>query len=258
MLLFHKNIRKIMKLLLLLFLSINLFAVITIAPTEIGKEAGFSGAFKGSFETKRGNSDVDNYSAGLKTQYDNNSSYVIWSDIVFDYGKASGETNTNKTYAHLRFIHSLTDNKSINYELFGQVETNYFTEVKHRFLLGGGLRYHNNMQKYGNLFFGLGAFSEDIKYLSAADQREQNIRINSYISYTKDFNKKSKLSYVMYYQPRADDFGDYIFSNGLEMTILIYEQLYLSFVLYYDVDSAPAVGIGKEDFTQKTSFIYRF
>ena len=244
--------------LLLTFLLSNLFAVITITPTQIGKKAGFSGTLKGSFETKRGNSDVDNYSAGLRAQYDNNSSYVVWSDFIFDYGKAKGETNTNKTYMHLRFIHTLTKNKALNYELFGQSETNYFTNVKRRFLLGGGLRYHNNMQKYGNLFFGLGLFGENIKYLSLDNPQEQNTRINSYISYTKAFDKKSKLSYVMYYQPKVDDFNDYIFSNGLEMTILVYEKLYLSFVVYYDVDSAPAIGVGKEDFTQKTSFIYKF
>ena len=247
-----------MKSLLLLLLSLNLFAVITIAPTVIGKKAGFSGVLKGSFETKRGNSDVDNYSAGLRAQYDNNSSYVIWSDFVFDYGKASGTTNTNKTYSHLRFVHTLTENKSINYELFVQSETNDFTNVEHRYLAGGGLRYHNNMKEYGSLFFGLGGFGEDIKYISSINPREHNTRINSYISYTKKFDKKSKLSYVMYYQPKVDDFGDYIFSNGLEMTILVYEKLYLSFVVYYDVDSAPAIGVGKEDFTQKTSFIYKF
>lgn len=232
--------------------------MITITPSEIGKKPGYSGLLKGSFETKRGNSDTDNYSAGLRAQYDNNSSYLFWSDFVFDYGKASGETNTNKTYVHLRFIHTLTDNKTLNYELYGQSETNEFTNVEHRFLVGGGLRYHDDMQKYGNLFFGLGGFGEDIKYLSLADLHEQNLRINSYISYTKKFDKKSKLSYVMYYQPQVDDFGDYIFSNALEMTILIREKLYLSCVLYYNVDSAPAVGIGKEDFTQKTSFIYKF
>ncbi len=247
-----------MKSLLLLLLSLNLFAIVTITPTVIGKKVGFSGVFKGSLETKRGNSNVDNYSAGLRAQYDNNDSYVIWSDFVFDYGKALGKINTNKTFMHLRFIHTLTENKSINYEFFGQSQTNKFTNIAHRFLLGGGLRYHNNMQKYGNLFFGFGSFVEDIEYISPINPRERNLRVNSYISYTKAFDKKNKLSYAMYYQPKVDNFGDYIFSNGLEMTILVYEKLYLSFVLYYDVDSAPAIGIDKEDFTQKTSFLYKF
>ena len=243
--------------LLLLFLWLDLFAVITIAPVKIGKKPGYSGILKGSLQTKRGNSDIDNYSAGLRVQYDNNSSYVVWSDLVFDYGEASGKKNVNKTYAHLRLVHTLFS-KTLNYELFGQSETNEFTNVQHRFLAGGGLRYHEDLNSWGSLYFGLGGFGEDIKYLSTADPKEQNIRMNSYISYTKKFDKKSKLSYVMYYQPRVDDFSDYIFSNGLETTIRVYEKLYLSFVLYFDVDSAPAVGVKDIDFTQKTSFIYKF
>lgn len=248
-----------MKLLLLLTLLLsNLFAVITIAQTEIGKKAGFSGILKGSLETKRGNSDVDSYTSGVRVQYDNNSSYVVWSDFIFDYGKASGVTNTNKTHLHLRFVHTVTENKSLNYELYVQSETNYFTNVEYRFITGGGLRYYNNMKEYGNLFFGVGAFGENIKYLSVADPNEQNIRINSYISYTKVFDKKSKLSYVMYYQPKVNNINDYIFSNALEMSIPIYEKFHLSFVLNYDVDSLPANGIGDIDFKQKTSFTYKF
>ena len=116
-----------MKVLLVFMLSVvSLYGVITIAPVDIGKKPGASGVLKGSFETKRGNSDVDNYSA------------------------------------------------------------------------------------------------------------------------------------VLYYQPKFEDMSDYIFSNGLELEVLVYKTLYLSFVTYYDIDSKPAVGVKYTDFTQKTSFIYKF
>jgi len=242
---------------LVLFISAPLFAIITIAPVEVGKKKGFSGLLKGSFETKRGNSDVDNYSAGLRARYDKED-YVLWSDFIFSYGKASGEVNTNKTYVHLRYIHTIKDVKPLNYEFFAQSETNDFTKVKNRLLAGGGLRYHYSMKKYGNLYVGLGAFDESIKYLTTNDPKENNIRINSYLSYTKEFGKRSKLSYVLYYQPNVEKFSDCIVSNGLEMTILIYEQLYVDFALYYDVDTVPAIGVKDTDVSQKTSFIYKF
>jgi len=248
-----------MKLVVILIVSvINLFAIITIAPVNIGDKPGYSGVLKGSFETKRGNTDVDNYSAGLRAQYDNNSSYVLWSDFVFAYGKASGETNTNKTYAHIRVVHTFFDIKKLNYEGFVQSETNEFTNVKKKNLGGGGLRYHENLKDYGNFYIGLGGFYEGIHYLTSLDPQEQNFRINSYISYTKSFDKESKISYVMYYQPNVEDMKDYIVSNAIELQILVYKTLYLSFVVYYDVDSKPAVGIEDTDFTQKTSFIYKF
>jgi len=245
-------------LLLFSLLFANLFAVITIAPVEIATKSGYSGKLNGSLETKRGNSDLDNYSAGLRLRYDEADKYTLWSDFIFSYGQASGVTNTNKTYTHIRYIHSIEKIKPLNYELFVQAETNDFTNVKQRVLLGGDMRYHNNMQEYGNLFFGLGGFAESVKYLTTVDEEEKNLRINSYISYSKKFNKKSKLSYVLYYQPNVAQFDDYIFSNGLELTILIYEKLYINFNIYYDIDSKPAVGVDDTDFSQKTSFIYKF
>ena len=248
-----------MKLVAVFILSvINLFAIITIAPVNIGDKPGYSGTLKGSFETKRGNSDVDNYSAGLRGQYDNNETYVIWSDFVFAYGKASGETNTNKTYAHVRLVHTLLDIKELNYEGFVQSETNEFTNVEKKNLVGGGLRYHKDLKKYGNFYLGLGGFYEEINYLTSLDPREKNFRMNSYISYTKSFDKESKISYVMYYQPNVEDMGDYIVSNAIELQILVYKTLFLNFVIYYDVDSKPAVGVEDSDFTQKTSFLYKF
>jgi len=248
-----------MKLVIIFILSVvNLFAIITISPVNIGDNPGMSGILKGSFETKRGNSDVDNYSGGLRAQYDNNSTYVLWSDFVFSYGSASGEINTNKTYAHIRFVHTVLDYDSLNYETFVQSETNEFTNVEKKLLLGGGLRYHKNLKTYGNFYVGLGGFYEQINYLTALDPQEKNGRINSYISYTKSFNKGSKFSYVMYYQPNIEDFKDYIFSNAIELEILIYKTLYLDFVVYYDVDSKPAIGVKETDFTQKTSFTYKF
>ena len=248
-----------MKVLLVFMLSVvSLFGVITIAPVDIGKKPGFSGVLKGSFETKRGNSDVDNYSAGLRAEYDNNSSYVLWSDFIFAYGKASGKVNTNKTYVHVRLVHTLGDIDYLNSELFVQSETNEFTQVEDRLLLGGGLRYHRELNGYGTFYLGLGAFREKINYLSALDPNERNIRVNSYISYKKHFTKKTKLSYVLYYQPNIEDVSDCIFSNGLELEVLVYKTLYLSFVTYYDIDSKPAVGVEDTDFTQKTSFIYKF
>jgi len=90
------------------------------------------------------------------------------------------------------------------------------------------------------------------------DPLEKNLRINSYVAYTKKFSKNSKLSYVGYFQPNLEYGSDYILSNGLELEVLIYEKLFINFVFYYDIDTQPAVGVKEEDITQKTSFVYKF
>jgi hypothetical protein len=243
-------------LLFLLFFT-NLYAIVTIKPVNIGDKPGRSGLIKGSFETKRGNSDVDNYTAGARFQYDNNVSYVIWSDFTFSYGKSSGETNTNQTYSHIRYIHKLYK-KSIDWETFVQLETNKFTNVKYRNLVGLGLRFYAKKSHFGELYLGVGSFYENIAYTTNVDPKEHNIRLNNYIAYTNKFTKESFISYILYYQPKIDEINDYIFSNAFELNVLVYKQLSLNITITYNYDAKPAIGIKREDIAQKTSFVYKF
>ena len=235
---------------------LNLYALVSIAPVEIGKKPGFSGTLSGEFDTKRGNSDSESYAAGVKLSYDNNQSYVLWSQFDFSYGEASGVKNTNKTFSHIRYIHTLKDD--LNWEIFVQSQTNEFTKVAERLLNGGGLRIHLTQKNYGNFYFGLGAFYEYIDYTTSIDASENNLRANLYIAYTKVFNKNSKFSYVAYYQPKVTNVNDYVILNALELTIPLYKALFLSFSVYYDKDSTPAMRVKKEDFSQKTAFKYQF
>ena len=246
-----------MKIIVLVCLYIlTLEAIITVAPVKLGEKPGVSGAFEGSFQTKRGNTDKDEYSAGLRLQYDNNATYLLWSDFIGVYGEANGERNTNKTYAHIRYVHKFIPN--IDYELFIQSETNEFTNVEKRRLGGGGLRFHYETKKIGSFYLGTGLYYETLAYTTEFDPSEENLRINTYIAYVKNFTKKNSLAYIAYYQPKIDDFADYITSQAIELKLNIYQSFSLKFKLYYDTDSKPAIGIEKYDFTQITSFMYEF
>ena len=246
-----------MKLLFLFLTSyIYLHAIITIAPQELGSKAGTSGKIEASLQTKRGNTDKDEYSAGIELKYDNNSSYLIWANLTGSYGKASGETNTNKTYAHIRLVHSLYE--YTEWESFVQSESNKFTNIQRRRLFGLGLRFHLLDTNFGKIYSGLGAYYETIGYTSSIDSDEKNARINFYLAYIKKFKKKNKIAYVAYYQPKFSDFHDYISSQALVLELNIHKEFYINFKLYYDVDTHPAIGIEKVDFTQKTAFIYKF
>jgi len=241
----------------LLLNIVNLYAVVTISPVDIGAHPGVSGTLKGSFETKRGNSDIDSYSAGARIAYDNNTTYVIWSDASFNYGESSGAVNTNNTFLHTRYIHTMYT-KNLNWEMFIQSQTNEFTNVRERYLTGGGLRYMLHNTVYGKLYVGLGAFYEYISYTTQVDPPEHNKRLSLYLSYSKEFTKDSKLSYLLYAEPKFDKFSDYILINAFELQVHIYEKFFLSFTAFYNIDSVPAIGIKKQDISQKTSFIYSF
>jgi len=246
-----------MKYFLFMILSVlNLYALVSITPVEIGDKPGFSGLLKGSFDTKRGNTDSDNYTGGVKLTYDNNQTYLMWGEFNFSYGEASGEKNTNNTFTHLRYIHKLYAHW--DWEAFIQSQTNEFTMIDERLLSGGGVRLHLNREPYGAFFFGLGGFYEYIDYSTVVDSRENNQRANFYIAYKKVFTKDSKLSYVGYYQPKFGAVNDYNLLSTLELTVLVYEKLSLSFSINYSKDSKPAIGVKEADFSQHTGFIYKF
>lgn len=240
----------------LLFTIINLYAIVSVAPVDVGEKPGLTGIVNGSLETKRGNTDSDNYSTGLRVSYDNNISYVMWGEASFSYGEAQGSKNANKTYEHLRYIERLK--KNIDWEAFLQLQSNEFTNVDKRFLSGLGLRIYAKDTLYGNFYLGIGSFYEYITYITNFDKNENNIRANIYLAYKKVVVKGTELSLTSYCQPKFEDVNDYIWSNSVELKVLIYEKLYIKFNLSYAQDSQPAIGVKQEDFAQKTSFIYNF
>ncbi|MDD2356833.1 MAG: DUF481 domain-containing protein [Thiovulaceae bacterium] len=248
-----------MRYLLLLFALFNFaFAVVSIAPVEIGKTPGTSGQINGSFSTQRGNTDADAYSGGAKLQYDDNASYVTWAEFSFNYAESSGIKSASDTFMHIRYIHTYDDIKNINWEAFIQSETNQFTNVNERLITGGGYRFNVKDDDLGKFYLGAGAFYEHIDYSTSIDPRENNIRGNFYLAYKKDFGKDSAISYTGYYQPKLNEIHDYLLSHALELQVYIYLKLYLSLKVSYATDTNPAVSIKQTDFSQVTSLVYKF
>ncbi len=245
-------------LLLLLMVTQSLFALVSIVPVEIGSRDGLYGAFSTSLETKRGNTEKDNYKSALKATYDSNSSYVTWAELSGEYGEVSGVENTNKIYFHLRHIHAITE-ENLRFELFFQAQEDKFKLIKQRRLAGTGLRLKLfEVFEKGSGYIGLGGFYETVKYTTPNDPKEDNIRLNSYFAYTIKLGDDSDLSYSLFYQPRYDKLNDYVTSHKLNTQFHIYKALYLSFTLSWDIDSHPAIGIKDADFYQETAFIVKF
>jgi hypothetical protein len=248
------------KIFLLLFFVVELFAVIPIKPREVGENPGISGDVSGAFETKRGNTDSDNYSAAFKLQYDNNTTYLIWGMLSGAYGEVNGVRNTNNLFAHLRYIRNL-DMAGVAAEAFGQMEEDEFKSIKDRILGGGGLRWkvlNKGKDEWGGLFLGLGAYLEYIDYSTDIDPPERNVRINSYMAYTLPFRNDGVFSAVGYYQPKLTDFSDYYVVMSARIEFQIYRQLYLGFQVGYTHDSEPAIGVKKDDIDQHTLLKYKF
>jgi len=204
-------------------------AIVSITPVLIGAKPGFSGKAQGYLKTRRGNVNSDNY----------------------------GKAYSDNTFAHIRYIHKLLP-KEVDWEAFIQSQTNQFTDIKERVLQGGDIRWHFKNKKLGDLFFGAGGFYEHIIYTTPINPTENNIRFGFYISYVKVLKKGSKFSYIGYYEPKINKLSDYLISNAAQLKVNIYKQLFLSFLIQYNIDSVPPIGIKQDDFSQTTSFIYQF
>jgi len=250
-----------MKLIIFTLLIVhNLSALVSISPVEIGKKAGLSFKIEAGFETKRGNTDKDNYQGSSRVTYDEAKEYVVWTEFSGEYGESNTVADTNKAFGHLRLIHSLGDNDNLRYEIFSQLESDEFRLINSRLLGGIGLRYRLlNSEERGKGFFGLSIFHEDIEYKeSSLNPQEENQRLNLYLSYSFKLDKSAAFSYVLYYQPKVDDFSDYIATNDLEVKVKLYKRLDLKLNVTYNIDSMPPIGVEKSDFTQRTTLVLSF
>ena len=238
--------------------SSSLFGLVTITPVELGEKPGWSSKVGVSLSTKRGNSDVDAYKLSARTNYDNNISYVTWFQLSGEYGQASGEKNVQKSFAHLRYIHNLTDKFHV-YETALQSEEDEFRLIKSRRLAAVGYRQHLFPKERLKTFIGLGVMYEYIKFTSSYDPTEYNVRASCYLSMSYEFEKDKKLSFISYFQPKLDDVEDFVTVNQLGLKIKIEGELYLNFSLSYNYDARPAIEVESEyDFSQDTAFIYEF
>jgi len=238
---------------LLLFISYS-FAIVSIAPKDIGeKEPGISGEVGLSVEINKGNTDTSSYLISGLIQIDKKES-LSFAKISYEYGKSGGEKSKDRAFAHLRHLKKI-DEKSV-WEFFGQIQKDEFKDQKLRALIGAGKRYRFYNKNEDKAYFGIGAFFETEKI---KDQKtKEYFRGNFYISFKKRFNENVKMAFVSYYQPKLDEFSDFESINSLEFGIKLSQKLDLLIVSKYDYDSKPSSNIKKYDFTQKIGINYKF
>ncbi|MBN2816140.1 MAG: DUF481 domain-containing protein [Campylobacterales bacterium] len=247
-----------MKLFILMFFVFeSLFGIVSVKPMEIGEQKGTHGNVGLSFETKRGNTIRDNYKASAKLSYDHGEDYLSWAEISGEYGATAYNEDTNKLYAHLRYIRAITK-ESVRGEAFFQIQEDKFRLIQNRTLLGGGGRFKIfELFKDAKGYFGLGGFYEYMAY-SDSSPVENNFRVNSYFTYTMKFNTTSNFTYSFLVQPKIDDFSDYVDSHRISLEIMVYKELYLNFQLTYENDTKPVPNVENYDFSQTTAFVYKF
>lgn len=226
---------------------------------------GWSGQVELSANGRTGNVREDRYgtSGRLVFKAEENTYFAI-------LRRARATTRQIKTvdeaFAHARWIHQRSEEFAL--ESFVQWQENEFDNLLSRSLIGGGGRWRifAEPDQY-NFALGMGLFREwERTDLGSFTEREQRYRLNTYWSYTHQFNEQTSWFNTVYLQPDLGDLDDYriLFDAGLSVRILGNLNLRLAYNLKYDsdpprnLDAVPPVNLRSTNTQYTTSFVYQF
>lgn len=175
-----------------------------------------------------------------------------------DYAEVDDEVNTDKTFAHLRFVKKQSSKWA--YETFAQHEDDEFRSLSSRALLGAGIRHTIPSKNEHELNrFGVGFFLEDEDYLHEGDKNdEQTVRLNLYWAYKNRLNDHASYSSTFYFQPSVEDMNDQkgLWQNAITASVTETISLSVKWDVVHDTRTPDEV-VATET-TYKTVLIYNF
>jgi putative salt-induced outer membrane protein YdiY len=235
------------------------WAVVDIAPEEVGTDPGLSGNVAVSYSTQSGNTEKDEGDLSGKIKFDSNRRYLAFIQGAYERSKSEDVLTEDEMLTHARYLHKLCA-ETLYGEAFVQFYENTFQGIDNRWLTGAHLRwrYFNN-PKLGTLYLGGGAFREELNYTDEyPNEDDSKMRVNSYLAYAVQLTEKTEFSMTGYYQPSVDDSADYLAAFDAELAVHVVSDLYLSLTFEVDRDSQPPAGIEKVDQEISTSLIWEF
>ncbi len=236
-------------------------AVVNIEDIRPGDpQEGYSGSANFAVSGKSGNADKLAVDAGGRLQWHRDliTNFAI---LNYAYGQSRGVRDTNRTFFHLRHIQEAGPAHS--YEAFTQVETNEFTRLSFRNLIGGGARF--TLQKnpaVRSTHLGVGLFySVEVldKQAGLTDDGLSDLwRFNVYISHKRRLNSQMQLVSTTYYQPGIGNPGDFRLMEQAALNVKMTEQLSLKIALDILHDNRPPQSVEKTDTSYSTGIEYQF
>jgi putative salt-induced outer membrane protein YdiY len=247
----------------ILFFSNSAIAIVNIENMRIGSDkqgSGFDAKVTLDVNGKNGNTKKIKAGFGSRLQWyeENSTRFVV---LNYEYGESVGIKDTDKSFFHSRNIWHQSD--LISWELFAQLESNEFTRLSLRSLLGGGVRLNLiNDSENQAAYFGLGFFrsKEDLdQQLGATDSGvDYASRANLYLVYKYKISSHSRLANTFYYQPDISEMSDYRLLEQFGLQVDINDQLAFKVSIDMVHDNRPPQNIIKTDTSYNTGFEYRF
>ena len=248
------------KAVLLLASLLQLYAYIDVTPIEIGEHPGTGGSVGLSLSNTRGNTDKTEISGDLNIRYDSNRTHALWFFGGYKYTDTEGKSIQNRGSAHLRYLHKI--DKTLYLESFIQTENNRINGIKNRSVAGGDIRWRFfDTPSFGRGYAAAGAMLEQIRFVEPdKDPMQHNIRLSTYLFYTKAFKTGARLNAYIYYQPKTDRWSDYNLYTLGEFQAPIYKNFSLVVSITYNYDSTPPKykDVDSMDMEQKVSLLWKF
>ena len=235
--------------------SLSLFAYIDLQPKRVGEVGPLEGDIALDGSLARGNTNKESLSLSAKMQRGSNVDKYLFI-TSYTYGQSQNVKDTNKAIAHLRYTHTLL--KSVDIEIFTQLEYNEFQSLKNRSLLGSNIR--KELGVGYKFFVGLGlmySYTQPIE-IKQNDIIYRRIKLNSYMAYTYQFNTIVKLNHVVFYQPNVESLDDFTLFCYLQLQSKLTEALSFGIDVKYEYNATPYSGRMMQDLTAKAGIDYRF
>lgn len=205
-----------------------------------------------------GNSDTQSISVNSQFSWFTEN-HINLAVLGYQYRENENVKSQDKSFVHFRHIRKMTSSR--DWEIFSQAETNQFTRLSYRGLLGTGLRYSVFTTENHKSYAGIGAFylREKVEYRAGLTDHgtDEYSRANFYL--LSKYKTKSKLNFtnVLYFQPRLGEFSDYNALIESKLDVQITPAFSLRFAVDIEYDSKPSQTIEKMDVNYMTGFVYR-
>ena len=237
---------------LIIFYSISLGQVNIEKYNNINKTSGISGNIGLYLSAKTGNSDIQEFEIDSRVNFTGQNFYTFLIGKG-EYGWNDGKEFSNNALIHLRYIHEFKT--WVKPELFAQVNYNNTNLLQFRSLFGIGARAVIISDTSSSLNFGTAYMYEyedlDLPANAIHTYETFHHRWSNYISYSRKVSKSSRISLVVYAQPRLDKFNDIRILSENHIGVHLSDKLILSLNASIRYDSRPPDGIKDIDTNTK-------
>lgn len=221
---------------------------------------GFTGDVRLTFDWRTGNTTLLKLTAStiLKLRIDQ---HAFVSSSSIDYGEDEDGLYLMRTFTHLRYQNHLS--KLVTWEAYVQAAQDQFRRINFRALTGTGPRWALQNSPRSRVYVGTAYMFEFERYDTEEGTIDPglerfNHRFSMYLSSNYQPIERITLQGTTFYQPRLDDFSDFIWLTEMQLAVQLVSRLSLTFSLNIAYDSNPPDTIKKLDTTTLTGLTWGF